>query len=143
MNELKKTVFNEMIDMAGRVFIVSRYSENVMIGNRGFTEDEKNNGIVLVFNKSMNFLWDDAGISSTLVFGTSPQKCFIPAEDIMAIYSPELNSQFITTLQTPKETTDEKEEGIAGQKVVKVDFKKKRSSRRGGLTHSKGIDYEA
>lgn len=143
MNELKKTVFNEMIDMAGRVFIVSRYSENVMIGNRGFTEDEKNNGIVLVFNKSMNFLWDDAGISSTLVFGTSPQKCFIPTEDIMAIYSPELNSQFITTLQTPKEMTDEKEEEIAGQKVVKVDFKKKRSSRRGGLTHSKGIDYES
>ncbi len=133
MNELKKTIFNEMLDMAGRVFVVARHSESVMIGNRGFTEDEKKNGIVLVFNRSMSYLWDDSGISSTLVFGTSPQKCFIPADDIMAIYSPELNSQFTTTLQTLKENQDEKEQGIAGPNVVKVDFKKKRSPKRVGL----------
>lgn len=126
-----------MLDLAGRVFIVARYSENVIIGNRGVTEDEKKNGIVLVFNASMNFSWDDSGISSTLVFGTSPQKCFIPTDDIVAIYSPELNSQFITALPSRAETSDEQDKTVAeareeeaGSKVVKVDFTKKRTSRR-------------
>ena len=135
-NEIKKRVFHEMLDLAGRVFIVARYSENVTIGNRGFTEDEKKNGIVLIFNASMNFSWDDSGIFSTLVFGTSPQKCFIPADDIVAIYSPELNSQFITALPRT-ETSDEQDktgaedrEEEAGSKVVKVDFTKKRTSRK-------------
>ncbi len=130
-------MFYEMLDLAGRVFVVARYSEDVIIGNRGFTEDEKKNGIVLVFNASMSFSWDDAGISSTLVFGTSPQKCYIPADDIVAIYSPELNSQFITAASPPAETEGEKDKALAGQreeeagsKVVKVDFTRKRTSRR-------------
>jgi hypothetical protein len=136
-NELKKRVFHEMLDLAGRVFVVARYSENVIIGNRGFTEDEKKNGIVLIFNASMNFSWDDPGISSALVFGTSPQKCFIPADDIVAIYSPELKSQFITALPPRAETADEQDKAAAeageeeaGSKVVKVDFTKKRTSRK-------------
>ena len=126
-----------MLDLAGRVFIVARYSENVVIGNRGFTEEEKNNGIVLVFNSAMNFSWDDFGIASTLVFGTSPQKCFIPIEDIIAIYSPELNSQFITALPPRSESTEKpEEEGVppredeTASKVVKVDFTKKRTPKR-------------
>jgi hypothetical protein len=136
-NELKKRVFYEMLDLAGRVFVVARFSENVIIGNRGFTEDEKKNGIVLVFNTSMNFSWDDSGISSALVFGTSPQKCFIPADDIVAIYSPELNSQFIIALPPSAETPEEQEKAAAeageeevGSKVVKVDFTRKRTSRK-------------
>jgi hypothetical protein len=127
LNGLKKNIFYEMLDMAGRVFIVARYSEDVVIGNRGFTEEEKRNGIVLVFNKSMNFTWDDFGISSTLVFGTSPQKCFVPLDHIVAIYSPELRSQFITSSEIPgSEETGEK----AGPNVVQVDFTKKKASRR-------------
>jgi len=138
MNSLKKDVFYRMLDMAGRAFIVARYSENVMIGNRGFTEEEKKDGIVLVFNKSMNFSWDDVGITSSLVFGTSPQKCFIPADDIVAIYSPELNSQFITPFQVPKVAPEGKDtvvteparEEKTGSNVVKVDFRRKRTPGR-------------
>lgn len=136
-NELKKRVFYGMLELAGRVFVVARYSENAAIGNRGFTEDEKKNGIVLVFSAGMNFSWDDSGIFSTLVFGTSPQKCFIPADDIMAIYSPELNSQFITAMTRRGEAPAEKDkagveagEEEAGSKVVKVDFTRKRTSRK-------------
>jgi len=135
MNSLKKEVFYRLLEMAGRIFIVVRYSENVIIGNRGFTQDEKKNGIVLVFNKGMNFVWDDPGITSSLVFGTSPQKCFIPADDIVAIYSPELDSQFITPSKTPKDVPEEGAAGgcsteEAGPNVVKVDFRKKRATRR-------------
>ncbi|HWR59091.1 MAG TPA: ClpXP protease specificity-enhancing factor SspB [Thermodesulfovibrionales bacterium] len=131
LNELKKTIFYEMLDIAGRAFVVARYSENVIIGNRGFTQEEKKNGIVLVFNKSMNFTWDEYGITSNLVFGTSPQKCFVPVDDIVAIYSPELQSQFVTAPKPEAEAHDgEETEGTTGPNVVKVDFSKKRRSRR-------------
>ena len=133
MHGLKKTVFFEMLDMAGRVFIVVRYSEQVIIGNRGFTEDERKNGIVLVFNRSMNFSWDDSGIITTLVFGTSPQKCFIPIEDIAAIYSPELNAQFVIPSRASGEKSEdhstEGSHGQEGDKVVRVDFSRKKQHR--------------
>jgi hypothetical protein len=133
---LKKTVFYEMLNAVGRVFIVARHSDGVMIGTRGFTEEEIKNGIVLVFNTSMSFSWDDSGISSTLVFGTTPHKCFIPAEDIVVIYSPELNAQFVAAPLPGQESSDAKTPGEeqagegkkrpADSKVVKVDFQKKK-----------------
>jgi hypothetical protein len=141
LNELKKKVFQEILDVAGRVFIVARYSDQVMIGKRGFTEEEKKNGLVLVFNVHMNFVWDESGISSTLVFGTTPQKCFVPAEDIIAIYSPELQCQFISAPQTSQEMAPGKdEEEKAGPNVVKVDFRKKKASRGSPTTRRGGGD---
>ena len=131
MNNLKKHVFYEMLDLAGRVFVHVRYSENVEIGNRGFLKEEKEKGLILVFNKRMNFAWDDEGISITLVFGTSPEKCFVPAEDILSVFSPELNAQFTAYPSDRKE--EEKSSGAEvfkkpekGQKVVRVDFHKKK-----------------
>ena len=132
---LKKTVFYEMLNTVGRVFIVARHSDGGMIGTRGFTEEEIKNGIVLVFNTRMAFTWDDSGISSTLVFGATPHKCFIPADDIVVIYSPELNAQFVAaplpgqTLDGNAPEEEKPEEGKkrpADSKVVKVDFQKKK-----------------
>ncbi|HXX56724.1 MAG TPA: ClpXP protease specificity-enhancing factor SspB [Thermodesulfovibrionales bacterium] len=138
MDELKKTIFYEMLGLAGRVFIVVKHSPEVMIGTRGFTEEEIKNGIVLVFNGKMNFSWGDRGISTSLVFGSTSQKCFIPAGDIMVIYSPELNAQFMTSPLAREDELDPKENSAAEEaerrgnasdnsKVVKVDFQKKRS----------------
>jgi hypothetical protein len=138
LNNLKKYIFFEFINLAGRAFILVRHSENVILGNRGFTAEEKENGIILVFNSRMNFMWDDYGITATLVFGTSPQKCFIPADDIVAVYSPELNAQFMTSYQPPpvnnqvteklKPKSEQKELKRHGKRgdVIKVDFTKKR-----------------
>lgn len=99
LNNLKKHIFFEFLNLVGRAFVLVRHSDNVILGNRGFTAEEKKNGIILVFNSKMNFLWDDYGITATLVFGTSPQKCFIPVDDIMAVYSPDLNAQFVASPQ--------------------------------------------
>ncbi|MBI5213590.1 MAG: hypothetical protein HY957_09540 [Nitrospirae bacterium] len=99
LNNLKKHIFFELLNLAGRAFVLVRYSDDVILGNRGFTAEEKENGIILVFNPRMNFLWDDYGITATLVFGTSPQKCFVPADAITAVYSPELNTQFTVSPQ--------------------------------------------
>ncbi len=135
LNQLKRHVFFEFLNLAGRAYIIVRYSKRVILGKRGFTDKEKANGLMLVFNSNMNFIWDESGIKATLIFGNSPLKCFIPAEDIMLIYSPELDAQFATRLSIDIKKTDvdkaertemascfEKEQ----EKVIKVDFTKKR-----------------
>lgn len=134
LNSLKKHVFFELMGLAARVFILVKYSGDVVLGNRGFSAPEKENGIVLVFNSGMNFIWDDYGITATLVFGTSAQKCFIPIDNIISVYSPELNVQFVSAPLAPgpgsqrPETKEVKKDdsGPSMKNVVKVDFTKKR-----------------
>ncbi|MCE5312688.1 MAG: hypothetical protein LLF86_05995 [Nitrospiraceae bacterium] len=132
INSLKKHNFYQMLDMAGRVFIMVRHSPAVIIGKRGFTEQEKERGLVLVFNPAMKFVWDDLGIEATLAFGSSAQKCSIPADDIIAVYSPDMNMQFIAPGIAPEPAADSAERKTASltpadtkAKVVKVDFAKK------------------
>lgn len=134
LHALKKTVFYELLGLAGRVFIVTRHSKNVSIGSRGFLPEEKKNGLVLVFNSQMKFAWNDQGIEATLVFGSTPHRCFIPQEDIIAVYSPEFEAQFITTpsgadRKIPSEESfpeDTRHREENGEKVIKIDFGKKR-----------------
>lgn len=139
LDELKRHVFFEFLNLTGRAYVIVKYSENVILGRRGFTDEEKDNGIILVFNSNMNFTWDDDGIKTTLIFGNSPQKCFIPVENIMLISSPELDAQFSVQLitdimQIPEKKgkdkalhTRKKPEAEEGQKkIIKVDFTKKR-----------------
>ncbi len=128
LNSLKKHVFYELLHIGGRVFVLVRYSEHVVLGNRGLTDDERENGIVLVFNPGMNFQWDDYGITATLVFGSSPQKCFIPVDDIAAVYSSELNAQFIVSPMSWKMQDFQAESTVKAEgsgNVIKVDFTKR------------------
>ncbi|MDA8083552.1 MAG: hypothetical protein M0024_07850 [Nitrospiraceae bacterium] len=139
LNDLKKQIFFELLDLAGRVFIVVTYSDNVVIGNRGFLPEEKERGLVLVFNRMMQFAWDDTGIHATLGFGPKVEKCFIPPDEIKAIFSPELEAQFATSSEkkdhpepSSGHDTEKKPEGkpslraVPDKKVVKVDFSKKK-----------------
>jgi len=132
LNRLKKHVFYELLHIGGRVFMLVRYSEQVVLGNRGLTAAERENGIVLVFNTGMNFQWDDYGITATLVFGSSPQKCFIPVDDIAAVYSSELNVQFIVLPVSGKmqdfrteSTVKAEDASVLAGNVIKVDFTKR------------------
>ena len=127
-----------MLDLAGRVFILARYSPDVVIGNRGFLSEEKEKGIVLVFNKRMNFEWGPAGISAKLVFGAVTHQCFIPLESIISVFSPELSAQFSASQGPAPSGKDEvhakkrpsksggKPVKSSGNKVVRVDFNKKK-----------------
>ena len=126
---LKKKVFLELMKLSGRVFIVVRHSGGAVIGSRGFLPEEQQTGLVLVMNSRMKFTWTDAGIDATLVFGSTPQRCFIPVDDITAIYSPELGTQFVVDLPShdPEKTPREPCESARHEKVVRVDFRKKRT----------------
>jgi hypothetical protein len=137
LNSLKKHVFFELFNLAQRVFVLVRYSDHVVLGNRGFTSEEKEKGIVLVFNSGMQFQWDEYGIAATLVFGSSAQKCFIPAEDIIAVYSYEPDIQFVVSPQSARVVeesmsttrTRAKAAGESPGNVIKVDFTKKQAGR--------------
>ena len=138
---LKREVFNRLMEMSGRVFILVRHSDKVIIGHRGFTEDEKEKGITLVFNSEMRFIWDDTGISATLSFGSTAEKCVIPTSDIVAIFSPEAGVQMIfdpsrlEAVTNGADTGAEDEDDIRPEsphvesgtddKVIRVDFHKK------------------
>lgn len=128
INELKKQVFYEMLDLAGRVFLLVDYSDNVIIGNRGFLPEEREKGLVLVFNDKMHFEWTASGISARLVFGSKTEKCTVPSDSIISVFSPELSAHFSVSHLTgqPRRKKTEKAgpptpKG-AGRKVVKVDF---------------------
>lgn len=130
LNKLKRDAFYEFLNSAGRAFILVGYADDVVIGKRGFRPEEKEKGIILVLNSRMNFTWDDDGITVTLVFGNTPEKCFIPIERIQTVFSPELNAQLAVG---PRETKPEKavpepgeEEPPSDDKIVRVDFRKKK-----------------
>ncbi len=137
LNELKKKIFFDMLDLIGRVFILAHFSPDVVIGNRGFLPEEKEKGIVLVFNRRMNFDWGREGISAKLVFGSATHECFIPHNAIVSVFSPELSAQFSIS---PMPASPVEEGGHSGKRpsgprektvkssadnVVRVDFKKK------------------
>lgn len=133
LEELKKQVFYDLLNIAGRVYIAIAYSDDVVIGRRGFLPEEKDKGLILVFNQTMNFNWDDYGISTTLAFGQTPEKCFIPQKSIIAIFSPELNAQFSALSKEGEDSKEiQKKKDIAKKKtshekkVISVDFGNKK-----------------
>ncbi len=108
LNDLKKHTFFEILNLAGRVFIIVDYNENVVIGKRGFLPQEKEQGLVLVFNSKMNFTWDENALTATLFFGNSPEKCYIPIDFIAGVFSPDLRIQLIVpVLKKIKQIEDE------------------------------------
>ena len=129
LTDLKKHVFFELLDMTGRVFIHVSYSNDVLIGDRGFLAEEKEKGLILVFNAKMKFEWNEQGISATLGFGPKTEKCFIPPESIISVFSPDLNAQFSVSPAAQeagqRKHVVKKVHSISKQKVIKVDFSKK------------------
>jgi hypothetical protein len=131
LNSMKREVFFGFLELVGRAYILVRYSEDASVGRRGFLPEEKENGMVLVLNSRMDFVWDESGVSATLAFGSTREKCHIPAEDIVAVYSPELGAQFVVSAGPHEEARADssgrtEEKTGAEDNVIKVDFKKRR-----------------
>jgi len=95
-NQVKylQNLFYDLLNDFGRVFIIVKCSDRTTIGKRGFTEEEKEKGLVLVFNnKNYKALqWTEEGsIITTLGFGSGNriENCFVHCDDIVAVYSPD------------------------------------------------------
>lgn len=89
-----QNLFYDILNDYGRVFITVKHSEHTKIGNRGFSDDEKEKGLVLVFNSKNHktLQWTaDGSIITALGFGAGnkPENCFIHFDDIVSVFSPE------------------------------------------------------
>ncbi|MEW6586176.1 MAG: hypothetical protein AB1442_11275 [Nitrospirota bacterium] len=137
-NQIKylQNLFYDLLNDVGRVYIVIKHSENTTIGKRGFTEEEKKNGLVLVFNQTnfKNLEWtEDGSIIATLGFGEGnrPERCFINADDIISVFSPDAKVKFERwdwlDEELPKAMPPHPEkETASGEKIVSLEkFRKK------------------
>ncbi|MCX7913943.1 MAG: hypothetical protein N2511_05095 [Thermodesulfovibrionales bacterium] len=133
LDNLKRHIFFEFLNLAGRVYILVKDSQRLFSERKNFIKEDKERGIVLVFNPGMNFVWDKEGIKATLIFDNHPIKCFIPPGDIILIFSPELDAQFATELSYGTKITSRQKDNCETKKVtseenkiIKFDFRKKR-----------------
>lgn len=117
LNKLKEQTFFEILELAGRVFIIVDHDETVLIGKRGFLPEEMERGLVLVFNKKMKFQWDEEAITANLVFGNNPEKCYIPINSIAAIFSPDLRVQLTLPVLKKVSALKEKESKTIQEKA--------------------------
>ena len=89
-----QNLFYDLLNDYGRVYIIVKYSDRTALGNRKFTDEEKEKGLILVFNNrnSRTIQWaEDGSIITTLGFGVGnkPENCFLHCDDIVAVYSPD------------------------------------------------------
>jgi hypothetical protein len=142
-NQIKylRNLFYDLLNDYGRALVVVRYSEQTIIGARGFTEEEKEKGLVLVFNSRnhKNLQWtEDGGIVAALGFGANNriENCFIHNEDIISVFSPDAKVKFDRwDIWDAKETPDEskrfrepEKEKSAEEKIISLDnFKKSKN----------------
>ncbi len=100
-NQLRyfQNLFYDLMNDYGQVYIIVKYSENSTIGKRGFTEEEKKKGLILIFNQKnyKDLQWaEDGSIITALGFGVNnkPEKCFLYFDDIVSVFSPDARVRF-------------------------------------------------
>jgi len=142
-NQIKylQNLFYDLLNDYGRAFIIVKYSERSIIGNRGFTDEEKENALTLVFNDKnhKNLQWtEDGGIVAALGFGANNriENCFIHNEDIVSVFSPDsmvkLDRWDVWHAKRSTEESDKltelEEKKSAEEKIVSLDnFKKSKN----------------
>jgi hypothetical protein len=96
--EYLQRLFYDIWNDFGSVYLLVKYSSNTSIGKRGFTEEEKKQGLILVFNDKTNTKldWDAEGnLTCVLAFGTRKEDISIHHDDLLGLFSAEAGVQFI------------------------------------------------
>jgi len=96
--EYLQRLFYDIWNDFGSVYLLVNYSSRTSIGKRGFTEEERKQGLVLVFNnKTNNTLdWDAEGnLNCVLAFGTRKEDIYIHHDDLLGVLSREAGVQFL------------------------------------------------
>jgi stringent starvation protein B len=104
----------------------------VVIGERGFVEKEKEEGIILVFGKESykDFEWDDDKVYVSMRFSGKWENLEIPIIAIQAIFNNPLKPDFIFNFRVflPDENINEKKKKEKVKKegnVISINFAKK------------------
>jgi hypothetical protein len=134
--EYIQRLFYDIWNDYGSVYVLIRYSDKTVIGRRGFTDDEKKKGLVLVFNNktSEKLKWDGEGnLSCVLAFGTRKEDVLIHYDDLLGVFSPEAGIQLLRTnigeeQPAPEQEAQRTADGGSGRQIVSLtDFKKRKS----------------
>jgi len=129
-------LFYDIWNDFGSVYLIVKYSGRTSIGRRGFTEEEKKQGLILVFNnKTNNTLdWDEEGnLTCVLAFGARKEDIYIYHDDLLGLFSPEAGLQFLRSdMGKETETSPGPDAGHGDDKqVVSIsNFKKRKSKER-------------
>lgn len=133
--EYLQRLFYDLWNDFGSVYILVKYSDRTVIGKRGFSDEEKQRGLVLVFNNRTNneLDWDEEGnMSCVLAFGARREDIFIHYDDIVSVFSPEAGVQFVRTDMRQASghiAQQEEQEGTGSQVVSLSRFRQKKSGR--------------
>lgn len=110
---------------------------DTVIGERGFTGDESEHGIVLVFSPSSykNLRWDSHALYADMRFAGKWEALVIPFESIVTVFNDPADPDFVFKFSLNKEengyknkekkTMKKSKVQSSDGKVVKVDFSKK------------------
>jgi len=128
-------LFYDLWNDFGSVYLSVKHSDATRIGKRGFTDDEKKQGLILVFNDRTNdkLVWDDDGnLSCVLAFGTRKEDVYIHHDDLVGVFSPDGAVQFLRGDMNKKPAgPPEAEAGQEDSKQV-VSMSKYRKRKTGG-----------
>jgi hypothetical protein len=131
--EYLQKLFYDVWNDFGSVYLIVNHSDRTRIGTRGFTEEERKQGLLLVFNNKTNTTlnWDAEGnLSCVLAFGARKEDVFIHHDDLLGLFSKEAGVQFIRSDINREGTSErpEKDAGEAdtGQVVSMSDFRKRK-----------------
>jgi hypothetical protein len=126
-NQVKylQNIFYDLLNDYDRVFLLVKYSERTIIGSRGFTDEEKEKGLILTFNSRnhKNLQWtEDGSIVAALGFGGSNriENCFIYQEDIVSVFSPDAMVKFDRWDMSEVKESSEKEKSEE-EKIISLD----------------------
>jgi hypothetical protein len=134
--EYLQRLFYDIWNDFGSVHLLVKYSGKTSIGKRGFTEEERKRGLVLVFNnKTSNTLgWDAEGnLTCVLAFGTRKEEVSIHHDDLLGVFSQEAGVQFLRS-DTGDEPAASPGSGAGNgddKQVVSIsNYKKRKSNER-------------
>jgi len=126
-------LFYDIWNDFGSVYLLVSYSSRTSIGKRGFTDEEKKHGLVLVFNNKTNAKldWDGEGnLTCVLAFGARKEDVYIHSDDLLGVFSREAGVQFVRSdaaAEPPAPPEQDAGHGGSNQVVSLSSFKKRKT----------------
>jgi hypothetical protein len=134
--EYLRKLFYDLWNDFGSVYLIVNYSDRTRIGKRGFTEEEKKQGLILVFNNKTNakLEWDEEGdLSCVLAFGPRKEDVHVHHDDLRGLFSPDAGVQFLRgdiDTQPAAPTEPDGGEGESSQVVSLSTYRKRKTNEK-------------
>ena len=133
--EYLQRLFYDIWNDYGAVYLLVKYSTKSPIGERGFTDEEKKRGLVLLFNNKTNTTldWDVEGnLDCVLAFGAQKEDVFIHHDDLVGVFSQEAGVQYLRNdmSEEPSAPSEGSAEPGEDRHVVSLSTFKKRKNKQ-------------